>query len=96
MDGSDAISKFMEKKDEISLLILDTIMPRVNGKQAYEGIKKIDPNIKAIFISGYTADMIQARDLLETGFNLLSKPIAPDKLLIKIREALDLKGGLME
>lgn len=96
VDGSDAISKFMEKKDEISMLILDTIMPRVNGKQAYEGIKKIDPNIKAIFISGYTADMIQAKDLLEAGIELLVKPIAPDKLLIKIREALDLKGGLME
>ena len=88
MDGSDAISKFMEKKDEISLLILDTIMPKVGGKQVYEGIKKIDPNIKAIFISGYTADMIKARDLLETGFDLLPKPIAPDKLLIKIREVI--------
>ncbi|MEK7829043.1 MAG: ATP-binding protein, partial [Deltaproteobacteria bacterium] len=88
VDGSDAINKFMEKKDEISLLILDTIMPKVGGKQVYEGIKKIDPNIKAIFISGYTADMIKARDLLETGFDLLPKPIAPDKLLIKIREVI--------
>ncbi|MEK7841568.1 MAG: response regulator, partial [Deltaproteobacteria bacterium] len=88
VDGSDAINKFMENKDEIDLLILDTIMPKVGGKQVYEGIKKIDPNIKAIFISGYTADMIKARDLLETGFDLLPKPIAPDKLLIKIREVI--------
>lgn len=88
VDGGEAINKFMEKKDKIDLLILDTIMPKVSGKQVYEGIKNIDPTIKAIFISGYTADMIKAEDLLETGFELLSKPIMPDKLLIKIREVL--------
>ena len=96
VDGNDAISKFMEKKGEVKLLILDTIMPKIGGKQAYEGIKKIDPNIKAIFISGYTADMIKTKDLLETGIELLVKPIAPDKLLVKIRGLIDLKGGLME
>ena len=88
VDGNDAISKFMEKKGEVKLLILDTIMPKIGGKQAYEGIKKIDPNIKAIFISGYTADMIKTKDLLETGIELLVKPIAPDKLLEKIREVI--------
>ena len=88
VDGGEAINKFMEKKEKIDLLILDTIMPKVGGKQVYEGIKNIDPAIKAIFISGYTADMIKAKDLLETGFELIPKPIMPDKLLIKIREVL--------
>ncbi|MBI5327636.1 MAG: PAS domain S-box protein [Deltaproteobacteria bacterium] len=89
VDGIDAISKFTDKKDEINLLILDMIMPRLNGRQAYEGIKKLDLNIKAIFISGYTADVIKAKDLLKPGFVLLPKPIAPNELLTKIREALD-------
>ena len=78
----------MENKDKIKLLIFDTVMPKLNGKQAYEEIKKIDKDIKTIFISGYTSDIIKTQGLLGQGSNLLTKPVMTDKLLEKVKEVL--------
>jgi PAS domain S-box-containing protein len=89
VDGEDAIDKFMENKDRIQLLILDVIMPRRNGKEAYEEIKKVRPDIKALFISGYATDIIHEKDILEKKINFISKPILPTELLKKVREVLD-------
>ncbi len=89
VNGEDAIHKFMENKDKIRLLILDVIMPRKNGKEVYDTINKRNPNIKAIFVSGYGEDVIYKRDLLCEGLNFISKPILPMELLKKVREALD-------
>ena len=88
-DGEDAVKVFNENKDKIELLIFDVIMPKKNGKEAYDEIKDIMPEVKAIFISGYTEDMIHKKGILEEGLNFLSKPILPYELLRKIREVLD-------
>ena len=92
VDGEDAIKRFTENKDKIQLLLFDLIMPKKNGKEAYEEIKKICPDIKAIFTSGYTADIIHEKDLLKEGLHFVSKPILPSELLRKVREVLD-KGS---
>jgi len=89
VDGEDAINKFMLNKDEIQLLIFDVIMPRKSGKEAYEEVKKIAPGVKALFTSGYTADIIHRKGVLEEGLNFIPKPVAPDNLLKKMREVLD-------
>jgi CheY-like chemotaxis protein len=88
-DGADAVKIFIENKDKIQLLILDVIMPKKNGKEVYDEIKELKPEVKTIFISGYTADMIHKKGILEKGLNFISKPILPDELLRKIREVLD-------
>ncbi|TAN44729.1 MAG: response regulator, partial [Nitrospirae bacterium] len=88
VDGEDAVNKFKENKDKIRLLLLDIIMPRKNGKDAYEDIKGIKHDIKAVFISGYAMDIIQ-RFGIEEGFEFISKPVMPNELLRKVREALD-------
>jgi CheY-like chemotaxis protein len=88
-DGVDAVKVFNENKDEIQLLILDVVMPKKNGKEAYDEIKDVRPEVKAIFISGYTEDMIYKKGILEEGLNFTSKPILPDELLRKVREVLD-------
>jgi len=88
-DGADAVKVFIENKDEIQLLIFDVVMPKKNGKEAYDEIKDVRPGVKAIFISGYTEDMIHKKGILEEGLNFLSKPILPNELLRKIREVLD-------
>ncbi|MCX8070236.1 MAG: response regulator, partial [Thermodesulfovibrionales bacterium] len=90
-DGVDAINKFNENKDTIDLLLFDVIMPRKNGKEAYDEIKKIKPSIKALFISGYATDILSKRNVLEDNINFISKPILPNTLLKKIREILDNK-----
>ena len=89
VDGEDAIKKFMGDKDKIRLLILDVIMPKKNGKEAFEEIKKIRPDIKALFMSGYTADTIHKKGVLEKKLNFIPKPISPKELLRKVREVLD-------
>ena len=87
-DGEDAVQKFIENKDKIHLLVLDVIMPKKSGKEAYDAIKQMRPDIKVLFVSGYTADMIQQRGVVEENMNLLYKPVAPDMLLQKVRDVL--------
>lgn len=81
----------MENKDDIQLVLLDVIMPKLNGKEAYEKIKKIRPDIKTIFMSGYTADILKTRLILEDGLHFISKPASPFELLTLIRTVLDAK-----
>jgi len=87
-DGEDAIEQFVKNKDDIHLLLLDVIMPKKNGKEAYDAIRKIKPEIKAIFISGYSAEIIDEQAILE-GLNFIGKPVSPEELLFSLREVLD-------
>jgi PAS domain S-box-containing protein len=89
VDGEDAVNKFTGNKDRVKMLILDVIMPKKDGREVFDEIKKIQPDIKAIFMSGYTADVIHRRGIIEEGLNFVSKPISPAELLRKIRGALD-------
>jgi len=92
VDGEEAIEKFAEEKDRISLVILDVIMPRKDGRTTYDRIKEIDPAMKALFISGYTADIIHRKGIYEDNLNFLSKPVLPYDLATKVREILDSRG----
>ncbi len=89
VNGEDAIEKFMENKEKIQLLILDVVMPKKRGKEVYEEVKKVSPDIKVIFTSGYTAGTIRTNGTLEKGLNFILKPVSPNDLLRKIREVLD-------
>jgi PAS domain S-box-containing protein len=88
-DGQEAIQKFMDNKDNIKLVMLDVIMPRKSGKEVYDEISKLRPDIKTIFSSGYTADRIDKDSMLKEGLNFIMKPASPRDLLKKIREVLD-------
>ncbi len=90
-DGEDAISKFMTHKDEIQLVILDMIMPKKSGIQVDNEIKKIKPDIKSFFASGYTADKIVGTDTCDKELELIMKPWSPKALLRKVREVLNKK-----
>jgi PAS domain S-box-containing protein len=89
VDGEDAVNRFREHRDTVQLLILDLIMPKKNGKQAYDEILRMKPDIKVIFSSGYEADIIQKRGKLVKGLNFLPKPVIPEELLAKIRKVLE-------
>ncbi|MDP3112823.1 MAG: response regulator, partial [Thermodesulfovibrionales bacterium] len=88
-DGEDAVNKFIENKDRIGFLLFDVKMPKKNGKEAYDEIKKIRPDIKALFLSGYAEDIINKERLHEDGINIMTKPVPPTELLRKMRELLD-------
>ncbi len=88
-DGEDAVARFTENKDSVQLLLLDVVMPRKNGKEAYEEIHRIKENVPVLFTSGYTADIINKNGSLEEGMNFITKPVTPQLLLSKVREILD-------
>jgi PAS domain S-box-containing protein len=89
LDGEDAVKIFKENTDSVAVAVFDVIMPKKNGREAYEEIKKTRPDFKALFMSGYTADIIHKKNILEPGLEFLSKPVNPDEFLRKIREMLD-------
>ena len=88
-DGAEAVEKFLLNEDIIQLLILDVMMPRKNGKETYNEIKKIQPGIKALFMSGYTDDILSNTGILEDNLNFISKPFTQNALLQKTREVLE-------
>ena len=88
-NGEEAVRKFIDHRDSIRLILLDVIMPRKNGKEVYDEIIGIRSDIKAIFISGYTNDIIDWKGALQEDINLVSKPVRPDDLLLKLREVLE-------
>jgi PAS domain S-box-containing protein len=89
IDGEDAMRIFNEHRDTIQLLILDVVMPKKDGKMVYQEIKKVSPDTKVIFVSGYATDVLYKKGIFEEGLNFISKPMSPNELLIKVREVLD-------
>ena len=88
-DGEEAVKLFRENKGTIHLVLCDLIMPKMNGNEVFERIKKIRPDIKGIFTSGYTSDIIVQKGILEDGVNFISKPLNPTSLCNKVREVLE-------
>jgi len=88
-DGEEAVAQFIAHKDEIRLVLMDVIMPRMNGKEAYKRMEQIKPGIKVIFISGYTADIFQKEEIFKEGINFLSKPLMHKELFVAVRNLLD-------
>jgi PAS domain S-box-containing protein len=88
-DGEEALAKFHAHRERIRLAILDVIMPKRNGREVWEAIHAVAPEIKALFLSGYTADILQRRGVLDEGFHFLSKPPSTLDLLRKVRNVLD-------
>ena len=88
-DGEEALKAFVEHKDVIKMLILDINMPKKNGKEVFENMRELKPQIKALFISGYTSDIVHQKKIVEDGFDVISKPVSSVKLLTKVREILE-------
>lgn len=89
VDGDDAVRRMQDFGGGIDLLVLDAIMPKKSGKEALDEITLINPGIKFLFLSGYTADIIHQKGFNDGTADFLSKPVAPIELLRKVREILD-------
>jgi PAS domain S-box-containing protein len=73
----------------VALLILDVVMPGKNGKETFAEIRSMRSDMKAIFMSGYTANIIHKKGILDVGTEFISKPFSPGAFLRKVREVLD-------
>jgi CheY-like chemotaxis protein len=87
-NGEEAIEIFRQNK-EIDLAVLDVVMPRKGGKEAFDEMHKANPNLKVIYMSGYSADAIHDSYVLIPGTPFLQKPFGLAVLARKIREVLD-------
>jgi PAS domain S-box-containing protein len=92
-----ALRLVAEHPGEIHLLIADVIMPGMSGHDLANRLLEFRPTIKRLFISGFTADIIAQRGILDDGVNFLAKPFGRDQLARKVREVLEgkqvRKGG---
>ena len=89
VNGGDAVEKFRGHQGEVKLIILDVVMPEKNGKEAYEEMRTMRHDIKVLFMSGYTGDVVLDKGVFSKALDYIAKPIAPNDLLRKVRNILD-------
>ena len=85
----EAISLAQDHNGEIDLVVTDVVMPEMNGRDLVKNLLSRYPNLKHLFMSGYTSDVIAHHGVLDEGVNFIQKPFTLDDLVPKIREALD-------
>jgi PAS domain S-box-containing protein len=88
-DGSKAFNEYMGHSGTIDLLLTDVIMPKMNGKELHDKLLKIKPDLKALFMSGYTEDAIAHHGVLKKGMHFVQKPFTIQVLAKAVRKALD-------
>ncbi len=85
----EAIRLAQEHPGLIDLLLTDVVMPEMNGRDLAIKLLSINPDIRRLFMSGYTADVIAHHGVLEEGVRFIHKPFTRHNLAAKIREALE-------
>jgi CheY-like chemotaxis protein len=88
-NGEEAVRKFREHRDAVRLLLMDLIMPKMDGKEACDEIRKMRPDVKVVFSTGYAPDHLRRKLQLDGTFHLVQKPVSPAELLRKGRRVLD-------
>ncbi len=87
-NGDEALTVVERAGQTIRLMLTDVIMPGMNGRELAERIAKIRPEMKVIFMSGYTDRIMSPDGVLDSSVNYLQKPFSSDQLNAKVREAL--------
>jgi PAS domain S-box-containing protein len=86
---ADSIRIAEEHPGDIHLLITDVVMPEMNGRELAEQLSTIRPNLECLYMSGYTADVMAHRGILDKGLNFIQKPFGSDDLAVRVRQVLD-------
>ncbi len=88
--GKRALEIFAQKRGEIDLLLTDVIMPQMSGRELAVALKRAEPNLKVLYMSGYTANEMAVQGLANARPMLLQKPFNAEALARRVREALDM------
>jgi len=87
--GEEALRLIEKRGREIQLVLTDMVMPKMSGRQLGERLRELCPDMKVIYMSGYTDDVLVRTGALSPGMSFLQKPLRPEVLATKVREALD-------
>lgn len=88
-DGQEGLETAKEIEGKIDLLLSDVILPKVNGPDLYKKLHRTRPEMKVLFMSGYTDNALAHHGVLEAGVNFIQKPFAITTIIRRVREVLD-------
>ena len=91
--GEAALALLRDSEEKIDLLITDVVMPQMDGPGLVREVREIQPEMRVIFISGYTEDAFRQRLDSEGGIDFLPKPFSLKQLAAKVREVLAVGAG---
>jgi two-component system cell cycle sensor histidine kinase/response regulator CckA len=92
-NGSDALTISRQTRSTIHLLLTDIVMPEIGGRALAQKLSKERPDMKVVYMSGYTGQTIGGQAVLNPGAFFLQKPFTRENLARKIREALEVSDG---
>ena len=87
--GDQAFNVCRQHRGPIHLLLTDVVMPGMDGRALSESLSQLHPEMKVLYMSGYTDDAIIHHGVMDKGMNFIQKPFTIDKLIRKVREILD-------
>ena len=91
----EALRLAREHSDTIRLLLTDVVMPGMNGRDLARNLLASSPNLKCLFMSGYTEDVIAHHGVLDPGMHFIQKPVSLRAIAVKVRDVLDNGGSEM-
>ncbi len=94
--GEDALRISRSHKGAIDLAVVDVVMPEISGPDLVRQLKRLRPDTRVLYISGYTDEAIVHHGIPESGAAFLQKPFLPDELARKVREVIDTRRNSVE
>ncbi len=87
-DGETAIALSEEHEGEIELLLADVVLPGIGGREMSDALREKRPEMKVLFVSGYTEEIISRFGVVPSDMNFMAKPVTPESMSLKVREVL--------
>jgi two-component system cell cycle sensor histidine kinase/response regulator CckA len=93
LDGMQAIDIYAKRKDEVDIVLTDLGLPKIDGWEAFQRMKEINPDVKVIFASGYIDQTLRTNLMNAGAKDLVQKPYMPDEILNRVRELIGAEAG---